>query len=351
MSFMVKPDVVIIFLTINTLHFGTKLDLPQVNSFMKKGVCILITYFSFLAVHCQDKQARKEFIISEDNDFLNFRGEGTDRGYTNGMHFEILTTQIRKKVFTDKLLIHLTNESNKSYSWALTQLMFTPCNIETNKIQVNDRPYAGVLYVSRSLYSVSNTRKEKLSSSISLGSIGRYSFARETQIWVHKLIHYDKPEGWNNQIRPDLIIDYSINYEKLVASPSKNFELIANAGGSAGTLQNDLLFGIQFRAGLLNDYFSALQGLSEGKTKIFFYMKTNVVFVMDNATLQGGFFTHRSPYVIPKDSINRAQFVYEYGLAIEGRIIGVHVSEQVRSQEFKRTYAQQIGNITLYLKI
>jgi hypothetical protein len=80
-------------------------------------------------------------------------------------------------------------------------------------------------------------------------------------------------------------------------------------------------------------------------------MKTNLACIMDNSSLEGGFFTHHSPYVIPKDSINRVQMNYEYGITIAAKRMGVRVYEQVQTKEFKGTYAQQIGNITLYFKL
>jgi len=318
---------------------------------MKNIFLISIAVCFFQCTIAQNKIIAPELILSEDNDFLNFRGEGTDRGYTNGMRFNVWYSKKNKPSFVDRLLITMIGDAVNRYGWGLTQLMYTPCDIETNKIQYHDRPYAGVLYVSRSLISSSKQKKERISSSISLGTIGRYSFARETQTWVHKMIRYDKPEGWNNQIKPDIIIDYTVDYEKLLAAPSKNFEAIGHVGGNAGTLQNDLFAGIQFRAGMLNDYFGELQGLTTGKTKVFFYMKATLFCVMDNSSLQGGFFTHRSPYVIAKDSINRVQMTYEYGIIIAGKRMGLRVYEQVQTQEFKGTYAQQIGNITLYFKL
>jgi lipid A 3-O-deacylase len=318
---------------------------------MKKIFFLLTALYSVQFAIGQYKNKPVELIISVDNDFLNFRGEGTDRGYTNGMRINAWYTKKNKPGFPGRLLITLGDSAINRYGWGLTQLMYTPCDIESKKIQFNDRPYAGVMYISRSVISSNTTKKDRLSSTISLGSIGRYSFARETQTWVHKMIHYDKPAGWDNQIKSDIIIDYTINYEKLLVSPSKKFEVTGNVGGNAGTLQNDFMLGMQLRAGSLTDYFSELQGLSFGKTKIFFYMKANFTCVMDNACLQGGFFTHRSPYTIPKDSINRILLTYEYGIAIAAKHIGVRAYEQVQSQEFKGTYAQQFGNITLYFEL
>lgn len=79
-------------------------------------------------------------------------------------------------------------------------------------------------------------------------------------------------------------------------------------------------------------------------------MKTEVTAVMDNAVLQGGFFTHdSSPYTINKDSIARVHMQYEYGIVISHKRFGIGFYEKLRTPEFKGFYTQQIGNLTLYI--
>jgi len=113
-----------------------------------KSIFFIVTAICFVQLAiAQNKITAPELVLSEDNDFLNFRGEGTDRGYTNGMRFSVWYSKKNKPSFADRLLIKMENNAVNRYGWGITQLMYTPCDIETKKIQYHDRPYAGVLFI------------------------------------------------------------------------------------------------------------------------------------------------------------------------------------------------------------
>ncbi len=298
--------------------------------------------------------------ISEDDDFFNLRGEGTDRGYSSGFKLELYYTKNVPAKFPSTLLMKITGSADNIYGWGLTQNLFTPNNISTKAIEYGDRPYAGVTYFSHMLISSDIIKKQKLTTSLSLGAIGKYSFGKEIQTFVHGLINYQKPQGWDNQIKSDIILNYLINYEKLVFSPTKNLEIIGNVTGNVGTMYNNIGVGVKFRAGIFNSYFSNYEKSNfknnisgEGNIRnfqFFFYMKTDATAVMDNSVLQGGFFTHdSSPYTIKKDSINRIFMQYEYGIALSKKGFGIAFYEKLRTAEFKGYFSQQIGNITFYI--
>jgi len=319
--------------------------------------CLLICHKETIAQKKNEIQILK---ISEDDDFLNLRGQGTDRGYSSGLKIELYYTKTVPAKFPSNLLMKITGNAENIYGWGITQNLYTPNNISVKDIQMGDRPYAATLYISHSLISSDNIKKQKLTTTLSLGAIGKYAFGKEVQTWVHHLINYTKPQGWDNQVRSDVILNYLINYEKLVFSPSKNLEIIGNVDGNVGTLYNNVGIGLQFRAGLFNNYFSnyerptyknssSIEG-NKRKFQFYFYMKTDVTAVMDNTVLQGGFFTHdSSPYVITKDSLNRVYMQYEYGIVFAKNRFGIAFYEKLRTPEFKSFYTQQIGNLTLYI--
>lgn len=320
-------------------------------------LCILVCFQ--LSVTAQKKNTAELLKIYEDDDFLNFRGEGTDRGYTSGLKIELYYTKNKPVRFPSNLLMKAGKNADNFYGWGLNQNMYAPLNIAAAGIQYGDRPYCGLTYFSHLLISADQEKNQKLTTGISLGVMGKYSYAGDIQSWFHSLIHYTKPKGWDNQIKTDLILNYSILYERLLFSPTANLEIIGSLQANAGTLYNNMGLGLQFRAGLFNNYFSnyerktfqsANQFAATKKFQCFFYMKTQGTAVMDDATLQGGFFSHRSsPYVIPKDSINRFYMQYEYGITIVYKRFGVNIAEKLRTPEFTGTYAQQIGNLTFYI--
>jgi lipid A 3-O-deacylase len=327
---------------------------------MRYYFIILSFIFIWSEVIAQKKNAIQVLKISEDDDFFNLRGEGTDRGYSSGLKIELYYTKNVKAKFPSNLLMKITGDADNIYGWGLTQNLFTPNNIASKEIQYKDRPYAGVTYFSHILISSDNIKRQKLTTSLSLGAIGKYSFGKEIQTWVHGIINYQKPQGWDNQIKSDVILNYLINYEKLIFSPSKNLEIIGNVGGNVGTMYNNIGVGLQFRAGMFNSYFSNYErptfkgnttaGESKRKFQFFFYMKTDATAVMDNSTLQGGFFSHdSSPYTISKDDIKRIFMQYEYGIVLAKNRFGIAFFEKIRTPEFDGYFTQQIGNLTLYI--
>ena len=311
-------------------------------------------------LQAQKKNQAQFLKIYWDDDFFNLRGEGTDRGYSSGLKIDYFYTKNGKAKFPSNLLMKVTENADNLYGWGISNNIYTPNDIKATDIQYGDRPYAGSTYFTHTLVSSDNVKKQKLTTSFSIGALGKYSFSKEIQTWVHGVINYQKPQGWDNQIKSDVIVNYSVNYERLLFSPSVNLELLGNVEGNAGTLVNNMGLGLQFRAGKFFNYFSnyerpTFKGNSNApappnRFQFFFYMKTNGVAVMDDATLQGGFFSHnQSPYRISKDSINRFYMQYEYGIVIANKRVGFVFAEKIRTPEFKRSYAEQIGNLTFYI--
>lgn len=327
---------------------------------MKCGFILLLLLFQFSLLPAQKKNDLQLFKISEDDDFFNLRGEGTDRGYSSGLKLELYYKKNVKAKFPSNLLMQITGNADNLYGWGISQNLFTPNDISKKEIQYNDRPYAATLLLSHILISSDPVKKQKLTTSVGIGVIGKVAFGKEVQTWFHDIINYQKPQGWENQIKTDLLLNYYINYERQVFSPTENLEIIGNVGGNVGTLYNNVFTGLQFRAGLFNSYYSNYEkpGYRNGmqssvtvrKFQFYFYMKTEVTAVMDNTVLQGGFFTHdSSPYTISKDSITRVHMQYEYGIVLSLRRFGIGFYEKLRTPEFKGFYTQQIGNLTLYI--
>jgi hypothetical protein len=72
--------------------------------------------------------------------------------------------------------------------------------------------------------------------------------------------------------------------------------------------------------------------------------------VMDDATLQGGFFTHNSsPYTLTKDQITNSHLEFDYGFVISKNNIGFSFNEKLLTKEFNTGVNQQYGNLTLMI--
>jgi hypothetical protein len=205
-----------------------------------------------------------------DNDFLNFRGAGTDRYYTNGIRIDYFYSKQRKPKFPSSLLLKIS-ETDNVYGWGLAQFMFTPKHIDISEIQYGDRPYAGALYAAHSLQSINPDENIKITTELFLGLIGPWSLAEESQTWIHGAINYTIPQGWDNQIANDIILNYNINIEKQLLFPSKRVLLVGIVETFSGTLYNAAGMGFILRIGKFNNYFegtSNSQSTSKNKVQI-----------------------------------------------------------------------------------
>ncbi|PIQ29713.1 MAG: hypothetical protein COW63_11730 [Bacteroidetes bacterium CG18_big_fil_WC_8_21_14_2_50_41_14] len=288
-----------------------------------------------------------------DNDFLNFRGSGTDRYYTNGLRIDMYYTKKQKAKFPSSLLLHIS-ENNNVYGWGIAQFMFTPKHIDVKEIQYDDRPYAGALYSIHSLQSFDNIENIKITTELFIGVIGPWSLAEESQTWIHGMIDYTKPQGWDNQVANDLLLNYNINIEKQLLYPSRSILLVGVVETYSGTLYNAAGIGFLLRIGKFNNYFEGISNsisTSENRFQLYVFMKPVARVVLSNALLEGGLIyqmtAQTGAYTLDKDQIERLTVLYDVGLNFEMPKFSISISQKLRTAEFKGQYVQEVGNITL----
>jgi lipid A 3-O-deacylase len=328
-------------------------------NFLNAAVIMLI----IAPLYAQQKKDKPEIQFlrfTESNDFIDVRGQGTDRLFTNGTKIDFFYTKPPKRNFLTKLLIPINSGADDLYGIGITQLTFTPNDISRRDIITDDRPYAGLLYLTHTLISSDHLRKEKLTTEINIGVIGPLSFAKEMQTWLHGLINYQKPMGWGNQVKNDFLLNYQIQYEKSLISPSDKFEAIGLIEADAGLLSNKITAGLTFRVGRYNPYFSNYEKpgmkLNTGdiskykKSQFYFHVKPTFTVLMDNSTLQGGMFTGRqSVYTITADDIKRVYMQFEYGFLFSIKRFAFSVKETFISAEFKNAPTTQFGSFTFFI--
>ena len=147
----------------------------------------------------------------------------TDQNYTNGLAFTAvshdLIGQLKPECLTAPVRLHaeLIRYLNPSF-WAdpnnpaqaqnvvvkFGQFMFTPKDPTQTALILDDRPYAGLLYVgmawNRRQHTPQNNTEILDTREITLGVIGPLALARPTQNIVHHIVGADKFQGWNNQL-------------------------------------------------------------------------------------------------------------------------------------------------------
>lgn len=101
-------------------------------------------------------------------------------------------------------------------SMTLAQEIHTPDDITLESPPLDDRPYAGILYLDSVVYRQSPTMNDAWT--LRLGVVGPASHADDTQTWFHDVIGADEPRGWDTQLPNEAI--FNVGYTATFAGPS-----------------------------------------------------------------------------------------------------------------------------------
>jgi len=158
---------------------------------MKKILPLLISCCSFV-LNAQEWTLKSANFTFEDDLFYQ-----TDRFYTYG----------------SRLLFLYEREKDSYISFAFTNKMYTPEDLDAKYIIEDDVPYAGYLNLEAALYERDDTT---LSTYIfQLGFVGPATHIDRLQVYMHKLTDSDLPQGWDNQLNNELTFQF--NYDKKYA--------------------------------------------------------------------------------------------------------------------------------------
>ena len=179
----------------------------------------------------------------------------TDRGYTNGVRFSWLSSEANAPNWVKWSADHflpIASDGDKRLSIAAGQSMFTPGDLSKSTPILNDRPYAGWLYGSVGV--VSDTGKTLDNVVLTVGVVGPYSFAEQTQKFIHRdITDSPNPRGWDNQLKtePGVILTYERKWRSLYQfSPfGIGVDVTPAAGMNLGNIETDAIVGSMFRIG------------------------------------------------------------------------------------------------------
>ena len=183
-----------------------------------------ITFFTLLLMACslpaiaQEKPPTVEQIIkqrlaqAEDHNYLSFSyenvaiGGGTDENYTSGIRITYFDTEADIPPMIDKIAEAIPtfdiNETTSTF-YSVGQNIFTPSDIEIAENQPDQRPWAGWLYGSIGLATVTKNHLDELE--FTAGIVGPEALAEPTQRFVHENItNSPEPQGWDNQLETEL---------------------------------------------------------------------------------------------------------------------------------------------------
>ena len=277
-----------------------------------------------------------------DNDIF----DNTDYYYTNGARIELVFPFAAHSP-VNKILAGFREPDIGFSGFSITQNIYTPINPEAVGIEYGDRPFAGYMTLGQFRESYSLKRRIYMKSTLDLGVLGPASLGSAVQ----STVHYLEPTGWAYQIQNSFLINYSFHIEKdFISSPY--FELGAVGEVQAGTLYDKIGGGLNFRAGHFMQVYkgplTACCGTSGKRVwQYWFFMTGMTGFVAWDATLQGSFFDHKSPYTLESNEINRAVFRASAGIAVYYHRFGLELENFYLTPEFKGGRHFKYGRIKL----
>ena len=282
------------------------------------------------------------FRFNYDNDFF----ASSDENYTQGYNFELASPFFKKNPVN--YLFLKPNKSEIRYGISIEHIGFTPFNIKSDQIQVGDRPFAAAIMLKSFIITTDTINKSRISSALNVGLIGPGAFGKEMQVGIHKITGNVIPQGWQNQIKNDAVLNYEINYEKQLVRYRNLFSLQANTSAKLGTLFTNASVGLNATLGIINSPFTSVK--NKNKFQIYLYSQPVFTAVGYDATLQGGLFNKKSPYTIATNSVERFTAQINYGLVLQTKSLFIEYSRVKLTREFETGNAAKYGGIKFGFK-
>lgn len=275
------------------------------------------------------------FRFNYDNDFF----AATDKDYTQGYNLELVAPVLENNPLN--LLFLAPKGSFYKFGLSIEHLGFTPQQYQRPEIQFGDRPFAAAIMLKSFLVATDTVKKSRATSSFSLGVIGPGAFGREMQEGIHKLTGNKIPLGWRNQIKNDIVLNYSLIYEKNFWSYTHLFSLNTVTNAQLGTLFTHISTGINSTLGLINSPFTA----DKKGFRVYLYAQPSLKFVGYNATLQGSMFNKDSPYTISANAVERFTGQFDFGLILQTRAMYFEYTRSLITREFEFGHSAAWGGV------
>ncbi|WP_185964473.1 lipid A deacylase LpxR family protein [Aliikangiella marina] len=250
-----------------------------------------------------------------DNDLFALRD--SDKDYTGGISLTLAGKRATEYAFSldpalnwvDKISGFSSfhdNGDRQLHSLEVGFTVFTPEVITEEAAQLDDRPYASLLFLSNTQESIDFENDAAYISSFSVGILGS-KIISELQTQLHKTLGSDEPVGWENQISDggELTARYSVAKQSLLHFDYQgdyNLEISTTSQASIGYI-TAASWGLAARIGefdtpwysfrpQFNDYSeksASLAGLNRQVEEFYFWGGFNIHARAYNAFLQGQF--------------------------------------------------------------
>ena len=277
-----------------------------------------------------------------DNDYFST----SDIYYTQGGNLEVVAPSLKEFPLSKLLII---GKENRHFGLAIEHNAYTPTSISHSEILFGDRPFAAALFLKTFSTSSNSTKRLRITSGLSTGIIGQAAGAHWIQETIHRWIGDTNPQGWNNQIQNDVVLNYEVSVEKNLFHLQNYLLLNGFASTRVGTLSDKFSTGALFMLGKINPVITSVfseQQVKSEKFNFHLYFQPVVNTILYDATLQGGMFRN-SPYTLSFDEVNHFTFQGNAGIVFYINSIYLEYFQSYITQEFNSGADHHWGGIRI----
>ncbi len=193
----------------------------------------------------QAERIGSAFSVRWENDAF----DATDANYTNGV--SLAYTHKGSGLIGGVWNLFGEPGGKRFSTYEVSQLQFTPVNLDLRIPDPTDRPYAGFLYLGLTTHL---QRGESLHGlKLFAGVVGPASLAEQSQKLVHRTFGYHMPQGWEYQIKNEPVINLLYEYRHRFRLTPKDaavgVEVMPVGGAFVGNYLIQAQAGVQVRVG------------------------------------------------------------------------------------------------------
>ena len=275
--------------------------------------------------------------VAYDNDFFT----ATDRYFTQGIAIEVVSPSLVR--FPLRHVLVTPGGSWTRFGVAYEDDGYTASDLKASQILTRDHPYAGTKQLRLFDIAIDTVRRRRVTSSLNVGLIGQGAGGAEIQTFIHEHTGNTIPQGWHNQIRNDVIVNYEAAVERETYRIGRSLLLTGTAMARAGTYNTAVTAGATLLAGRIGDPFSQR---TSGRA-IYAYFKPQLNVVGYDATLQGGLFNRTSPYTISASDLSRVVYRQQLGVVFRSGRLYAEYYQSLGTREFQSGRAHKTGGIQI----
>ncbi|WP_231908802.1 lipid A deacylase LpxR family protein [Marinomonas sp. TW1] len=198
---------------------------------------------------------------------------GKDNGYTNGIYFSFynVASRLNPSLLVRPLLWSMPNGRvyNTINVNSIGQTLTTAEDITQEIPPDNSLPYSGLLKYTNAYVTVGPYYADWVSTS--LGIVGPAAKGEQTQNGVHRAIGVKEAQGWDTQLKNEVVFGFSRGRAwRVLATSSDTMDLLVGGQVSLGTITSGLNAGVMLRVGqnLQDSYATVLLANSRASNPI-----------------------------------------------------------------------------------